>query len=190
MRPRSLPFFDFSTSGQGTQGQLKVFSAQFTRRTRIACAFHAVCFGNYAFFQRLGRLPPAATKSVRSSSSFTVESLLRSVAVKLPAPGNKPNTGEDGCHFEACNASASSPCWPRCAPEGLFLLWGALEGMGRLSSLEGEAFPQAAGPDLSSGPWTQANVFSPKVFLGRPCALCACALWRQLERRFPQLSLY
>ena len=113
MRPRSLPFFDFSTSGQGTQGQLKVFSAQFTRRTRIACAFHAVCFGNYAFFQRLGRLPPAATKSVRSSSSFTVESLLRSVAVKLPAPGNKPNTGEDGCHFEACNASASSPCWPR-----------------------------------------------------------------------------
>ena len=27
-------------------------------------------------------------------------------------------------------------------------------------------------------------------FLGRPCALCACALWRQLERRFPQLSLY
>ena len=30
----------------------------------------------------------------------------------------------------------------------------------------------------------------PKLFLGRPCALCACALWRQLERRFPQLSLY
>ena len=72
---------------------------------------------------RQGRLPPAATKPVRSISSFTVESLLRSAAVKLPVPGNKSDTGEDGYHFEACNASASSQCWPRCVPQGLLLLW-------------------------------------------------------------------
>ena len=57
---------------------------------------------------------------------------------------------------------------------GLLLLWGALEGLGRLSSLEGEAFPQAAGPDLfskqvadwdtvDSGSEAQANVFSPNT---------------------------
>ena len=120
-------------------------------------------------YSNCSRLPPAATKPVRSSSSFAVESLLRRAAVKLPAPGNKPDTGEDGCHFEACNSSASSQCWPRCAPQGLLLLWGALE---RLSSLAGEAFPQ--GPDLSSGQgadWDtvdsgseeQANVLSPNT---------------------------
>ena len=89
---------------------LALWFCALTRRTRVACAFHAVCFGKHAFFQRLGRLPPAATKPVRSSSSFTVESFLRSAAVKLPAPGNKPDTGKDGCHFEACNSSASSQC--------------------------------------------------------------------------------
>ena len=56
--------------------------------------------------------------------------------------------------------------------ECLLLLWGALEGLGRLSSLEGEACPQAAGPDLfsrkgagwdtvDSGSEEQAYVFSP-----------------------------
>ena len=163
---RSLPFVDFSTSGQDTQGQLKVFYAQFCWHFgfallralsykkdpgRLCFSCSLLSFGNYTFFQRQGRLPPAATKPVRSSSSFTVESLLRSAAVKLPAPGNKPGTGEDGRHFEACNSSASSQCCPRCAPQGLLLLWGALEGLGQLSSLAGEAFPQAAGPDLSSG---------------------------------------
>ena len=100
---------------------LRFYEHSLARRTRAACAFHAVCFGNYTFFQRQGRLPPAATKPVRSSSSFTVESLLRSAAVKPLAPGNKPDTGEDGCHFEGCNSSASSQCWPPYAPQGLLL---------------------------------------------------------------------
>ena len=48
------------------------------------------------------------------------------------------------------------------------------EGLGRLPSLAGEAFPQAGGPDLSSGQFAdwdtvdsgseeQANVFSPNT---------------------------
>ena len=169
-----MPFFDVSTSGQDTLGQLKVFLRSFTgtlvlrvyersltRRTRIACAFHAVCFGNYTFFQWQGRLPPAATKPVRSSTSFTVESLLRSAAVKLLARGNKSDTGTDGCHFEACNSSASSQCWPRCAPQGLLLLWGALEGLGRLYSLEGKPFHRPLSSqqcaDLTGTPWTQVR---------------------------------
>ena len=77
---------------------------------------------------------------VRSITSFTVESLLRSAAVKLPAPGNKSDTGEGRCHFEACNSSASSQCWPRCAPQGLLLLWGAIEGLGRHPPLRGKPF--------------------------------------------------
>ena len=50
----------------------------------------------------------------------------------------------------AFGSKVSSQCWPRCVPQCLLLLWGALEGLGRLSSLEGEACPQAAGPDLFS----------------------------------------
>ena len=72
----------------------------------------------------------------------------------------------------AFRSKVSSQCWPRCAPQCLLLLWGALEGLGRLSSLEGEACPQAAGPDLfsrqgagwdtvDSGSEEQAYVFSP-----------------------------
>ena len=102
------------------------------------------------FFQRQSRLPPTATKTVRSNSSAIVENLLRSTASKLPATGSKSNTGEDGCSYMAFGSKVSSQCWPRCAPQCLLLLWGALEGLGRLSSLEGEACPQAAGPDLFS----------------------------------------
>ena len=122
-----MPFVDFSTSGQDTQGQLKVFSAQFCWHFgfallralsykkdpgRLCFSCSLLCFGNYTFFQRQGRLPPAATKSVRSISSFTVESLLLSA-------------WEQVRHGRG---------WPRCAPQGLLLLWGALEGLGRLSS--------------------------------------------------------
>ena len=64
----------------------------------------------------------------------------RRAAVKLPAPGNKSDTGEGRCHFEACNSSASSQCWPRCAPQGLLLLWGAIEGLGRHPPLRGKPF--------------------------------------------------
>ena len=124
------------------------------------------------FFQRQSRLPPTATKTVRSNFSAIVENLLRSTASKLPAPGNKSNTGEDGCSYMAFGSKLSSQCWPRCAAPCLLLLWGALEGLGRLSSLEGEACPQAAGPDLfsrqgagwdtvDSGSEEQAYVFSP-----------------------------
>ena len=85
---------------------------------RHGSTVHIVCFGNYTFFQRrVGRLPAAATKPVqRSSSSLIVESLLRSRAVKLPAPGNKADTGKDGYHFEAGNSSASSQ-YRMCTPE-------------------------------------------------------------------------
>ena len=132
----------------------------------------AVCSGHYTFFQRQSRLPPTATKTVRSNSSAIVENLLRSTASKLPAPGNKSNTGEDGCSYMAFGSKVSSQCWTRCGPQCLLLLWGALEGLGRLSSLEGEACPQAAGPDLfsrrgagwdtvDSGSEEQAYVFSP-----------------------------
>ena len=70
---------------------------------------------------------------MRSNSSALVENLLRSTASKLPAPGNKSNTGEDGRSYMAFGSKVSSQCWPRCAPQCLFLL----EGLGRLSSLEG-----------------------------------------------------
>ena len=156
-----------------TMGQLKVCSAQFcwhfgfARLRVLLCAFHAVCFGNYTFFQWQGRLPPAATKPGRSIASFTVESLLRSAAVKLPAPGNKSDTGEDGCHFEACNSSASPQCWARCAPQGLLLLWGAFEGLGRLSSLRGKPFHRPPGQTCLQDkaqigtPWTQVQKSRP-----------------------------
>ena len=73
-------------------------------------------------FQRQSRLPPTATKTVRSNSSAIVENLLRSTASKLPAPGNKSNTGEDGGSYMAFGSKVSSQCWPRCAPQCLLLL--------------------------------------------------------------------
>ena len=83
----------------------------------------------------------------------------------------------------AFGSKVSSQCWPRCAPQCLLLLWGALEGLGRLSSLEGEACPQAAGPDLfsrqgagwdtvDSGPEEQAYVF--RLRPSRVCSLLSC----------------
>ena len=56
---------------------------------------------------------------------------------------------------------------------GLLLLWGALEGLGRLSSLEGEAFPQAAGPDL----------FSKQVGLGH-CGLRFRSAGQRLQSQY------
>ena len=89
-KPRSLPFFDTfqlldKTPKDSCRSSLRSFAGSLavrsykhslTRRTRI----------------------PAATKPVRSSACFTVESLLRSTAVKLPVPGNKSDTGEDRQH--------------------------------------------------------------------------------------------
>ena len=103
-----MAVFDFSTSGQDTQGQLKHFSAQFCWHLGSAL-LRALSYkkdpgrlsGHYTFFQRQSRLPPTATKTVRSNSSAIVENLLRSTASKLPAPGNKSNTGEDGCSYMA-----------------------------------------------------------------------------------------
>ena len=132
-RPRSLPISStLQLLDKDTQGQLKVFSAQLCWHFAFALLrglsykkdpgppvlFMQSCFGKYTLFHRQGRLPPAATKPVRSSSSFTVESLLRSAAVKLRAPGNKPGTGEDGCHFEAVQLVSIPP------PQGLLLLCG------------------------------------------------------------------
>ena len=52
-------------------------------------------------------------------------------------------------------------------------IWSALEGLGWLSPPEGEVYPQAAGPDVSStqgaewdtveGSEQQANIFSPNT---------------------------
>ena len=181
-----MPVFDFSTSGQDTQGQLKHFSAQFL----LALWF---CASASTLLQEGPGSPVHDEQSALDTTPFSkgrvdcrrlrqrqcdrtppliVENLLRSTASKLPAPGNKSNTGEDGCSYMAFGPKVSSQCWPRCAPQCLLLLWGALEGLGRLSSLEGEACPQAAGPDLFSGQgagWDtvdsgseeQAHVFSP-----------------------------
>ena len=101
-----MRFFDFSTSGQDAQGRLKVFSVQFCWHFGFALlralsykkdpdrlVSRAACLGNYTF--SIGRINchrfRVATKAVRSSSSVTVENLLRSTAVQLPAPGGAPS---------------------------------------------------------------------------------------------------
>ena len=175
-----MPVFDFSTSGQDTQGQLKHFSAQFCWHFGSAllralsyktdpgrlCMLSSLLWTLH-LFPKQSRLPPIATKTVRSNSSAIVENLLRSTASKLPAPGNKSNTGEDGCSYMAFGSKVSSQRWPRCAPQCLLLLWGALEGLGRLSSLEGRPVHRPPGQTCFQDkaqvgtPWTQVQKSRP-----------------------------
>ena len=82
---------------------------------------------------------------------------------------SKSDTSEDVRNFTACNTTASSQCWPRCAPLGLQLLWGALEGLGWLSSLEG-----------SSGGG---------LFRGRRARTCFRDKWAEVQKRRPTFSV-
>ena len=85
-RLRSVPFFDFSSSGQDTQGQVKVFSAQFgslvflryerwfASRTWIARSL----LGNYTLFPQAGWTATGCDKaSPIEVLSDTVERPLR-----------------------------------------------------------------------------------------------------------------
>ena len=80
--------------------------------------------------QRQSRLPPTATKTVRSNSSAIVENLLRSTASKLPAPGTS-RTQRGWMQLYGLRLESILPMLaPMCA-QCLLLLWGALEGLGR-----------------------------------------------------------
>ena len=105
--------------------------------------------GSPVFFHAASAITPryaskVAGCGVPSAIEFlAIENRLCSTTAQLPAPGNKSKTGGDGwLQFMACTSTASSQCWPRCAPLGLHLLWGALQGQRWLTSLEGEGFPR------------------------------------------------
>ena len=140
-----MPVFDFSISGQDTQGQLKHFFGA----VLLALWF---CASASTLLQEGPGSPVHVEQSALDTTPFSkgrvdcrrlrqrqcdrtpplsLRTFLRSTASKLPAPGNKSNTGEDGCSYMAFGSKVSSQCWPRCAPQCLLLLWGALEGLGR-----------------------------------------------------------
>ena len=96
-------------------GQLKHFSAQF-------CWYFWFCASASTLLQEGPRSPVHVEQSALDTTPFSkgrvdcrrlrqrqcdrtpphiVENLLRSTASKLPAPGNKSNTGEDGCSYMA-----------------------------------------------------------------------------------------
>ena len=151
-----MPFFDVSTSGQDTQRQLKVFLRSFAgtlvlrfyehRRTRIACAFHAVCFGNYTFFR--GRVDCHRLR--RSQCDRFPPSLLKAFCVAPLLSCQCPETSQTRERMGTTLRLATRQHPPNAGPDVYprdFSCYGALDGLGRLASLEGEAFPQAVGLD-------------------------------------------
>ena len=84
---------------------MRFYEHSLTRRTRIPRAFHAVCFGNYTFFQRQGRrdrFPPSLLKAFcvapllsyqRLGTSQTRERM--GATLRLATRQHPPNAGPD-----------------------------------------------------------------------------------------------
>ena len=150
-----MPFVDFSTSGQDTQGQLKVFSAVLlalwfctSTSTLLQEGPVRLCF-SCGLLRKLHLLPKAVLSRQRLGTSLTRERM--GATLRLETRQHPPDAGPD-VH-----------------PRGFSCYGVPLRAWDGHPPLRGEAFPQATGPDLSSGhgaDWDterQANVFSPNT---------------------------
>ena len=181
-----MPVFDFSTSGQDTQGQLKHFSAQFL----LALWF---CASASTLLQDGPGSPVHVEQSALDTTPFskgrvdcrrlrqrqcdrTPPLSLRTFCAAPLLSCQRLGTSRTQERMDAAIWPSARKYPPNAGPDvrpSVFSCYGVpLRAWGRLSSLEGEACPQAAGPDLfsrqgagwdtvDSGPEEQAYVFSP-----------------------------